>query len=385
MLHPGLPLTLTTDNPLYRGTLDSKIIAVDDRELTIAAPTQEGRLTLLPVGTILQVRPTGFAEDYGFQAEILSRTFQPQRTLTITLPHTISRGGRSEPKQASAPAGKPASNPARVIGVTSGKGGVGKTTMSINLGIALSRLGYKVCLIDVDLGTANVEFLLNLTAPYNIAHLLNGEKKLHEILIEGPEKMLILPGSSGLENLANLNEWQFTRLVNSFNELDQLCDIVILDTGAGISANVTNFLVAVDEILLVTTPDPHAVLDAYALIKTVSAMRDKLDIKLLINMVESSGDEARVKMNLLNACRTHLQQPLTYLGAIPDNTAVAKSIREMYPFILRYPECTASTSLLKVARRISGAPRDEEPARDSEEKGLRRFIGELHKLFNTGG
>ncbi len=380
MLYPGLPLKLTTNNPLYRGTLDSKVIAVEDKKLVIATPLQEGRLTLLPVGEILQVRPAGSTEQIGFQAEILARTFQPERTLTITSPHAISRSGRSS---AASPADKAPS--ARVIAVTSGKGGVGKTTMSINLSLVLARMGHRVCLIDVDLGTANVEFLLNLKAPYNIAHLLAGEREMSEILIEGPEGLLILPGSSGLEKLANLSDWQFTRLVNSFNILDQKCDLVILDTGAGISANVTNFLMAADEVLLITTPDPHAVLDAYALIKTISRLRDKLQIKLVVNRVEKPGDEARVKLNLLNTCQAHLNQPLEYLGPIPESKAVSRSIREMTPFILHYPESEAANALLKIAYHLVGTAEPEGTAAAEEQRGLRRFIGELQKLFSASG
>ncbi len=380
MLNPGLPLKLTTDNPLYRGTLDSQVLEVDDHQLVISAPMQNGRLTLLPVGTILQVRPAGSPEDMGFQSEILSRTFQPRRTLTITLPHAISRSGRPE----SAPASEEQPAPARVIAVTSGKGGAGKTTVSINLSLSLQRLGYRVCLIDVDLGTANVEFLLNLNAPYHIAHLLSGEKKLQEILVEGPEGLLILPGASGLEKLANLNQWQFTRLVNSFNELDRLCDLVVLDTGAGISANVTNFLMAADEIILITTPDPHAILDAYALVKTISRMKENPKIKLVLNRVEKPADEARIKLNLLNAAKTYLNQPLEYLGAVPESRAVIQSVREMHPFVLAYPDSTAALSLNTIGKRLSGDKKDT-AEKSQDRKGLKRFIGELQKLFSNSG
>lgn len=382
MLHPGLPLKLTTDNPLYRASYDSKVVALDEdeKQLIITTPLEKGKLTLLPVGTILQVRPAGSSDQYGFQSEILARTFQPQRTLTITLPHAISRGGRNKAPAAPGHARKAA----RVIAITSGKGGVGKTTVSINLSVALSRMGYRVCLIDVDLGTANVEFLLNLKAPFNIAHLLNGEKEIGEVLIEGPDNMLILPGASGLDQLANLNQWQFTRLVNSFNKLDQICDLVILDTGAGISTNVTNFLLAADDIVLVTTPDPHAVLDAYALIKTICQKRKGLQIKLIINMVEKTSDESRVKLNVLSACQTHLSQPLSYLGALPESKAVIRSIREMDPFINRYPDCSAAQRLKAIADRLMGTAAQKEKAAD-DDKGLRRFIGELQKLFNASG
>ena len=198
LLHPETPLKLTTTNPLFKGSYDSKVLHIDGKELVIAAPMMKGRLTLLPVGTIVQVYPAGTSPDSAFPAEILSRTLQPQRTVTITLPHAISRSGSTRNKKKGA---------TRVLAVASGKGGVGKTTLSINLGLALSRLGNRVCLIDADLGTANVEFVLNLKAPYNISHLINHDKTLTEILVEGPENLLILPGASGLDNLANLADW----------------------------------------------------------------------------------------------------------------------------------------------------------------------------------
>jgi len=347
------------------------VVRIEEKKLVISSPTKDGSLTLLPVGTILKIYPSGSSTDYAFQAEIIERSFQPERTLTITLPHAISRGGRSEA----------AGSRTKVIAISSGKGGVGKTTVSINLSLALQLLGIRVCLIDVDLGTANVEFLLNLSAPYHIGHLISGDKGLPEVLIETTANLLILPGASGLENIANLNDWQFTRLVNSFNQLDRLCDLVILDTGAGISANVTNFLMAADEVLLVTTPDPHAVLDAYALIKAVTRFKEKLIIKLLINRVESVADETRVKLNLLNTCETHLKQPLQYLGTLPESKLIGSSVREMSPFILSSPQSNEALALNSIARRLSGTRIDEESSTEKEEKGLKRFLGELQKLF----
>ena len=270
----------------------------------------------------------------------------------------------------------------RVIAVTSGKGGVGKTTISINMSLALARLGNKVCLIDVDLGTANVDFLLNLKAEYNIAHLITGDREMEEILVEGPEGLLVLPGSSGLEQLANLSEWQFSRLVNSFNQLDQLCDIVVLDTGAGISANVTNFLLAADEVILVTTPDPHALLDAYALIKTIHSMRGRFAVRLIVNRVEKQGDEARVKLNLLNTCQAHLHQPIEYLGLLPESRIISNSVRTLRPFVLEYPETErANAALMRIAHRIEGSP---PPEIAQGESGLSRFISQLQKLFGAG-
>ncbi|MEW5785268.1 MAG: AAA family ATPase [Bacillota bacterium] len=367
---PGQPLQMVSGNPLYRGLLESRVIAVNEHSLVITMPTQNGKTVFLPVGTVVEVHSGETDSGAAFQAEVLIRSLQPEPNLTITLPHAVSRGGRSEP----------VSGAAKVIAITSGKGGVGKTTLAINLGIALSRLRRRVCLIDVDLGTANVDFLLRLNAPYNISHLLTGEKNLAEISMEGPAKLRVIPGASGLADLANLSEWQFTRLIHAFNQLERESDIVLLDTGAGIAANVTHFLVAADEVLVVTTPDPHAVLDAYALIKTLCRLKEKPNLKLIVNRADSYEEESRVKRNILKACSSFLQQPLEYLGWVPESAHVAKSVREIMPFIIEYPKSEAAGCVVNIARKLA----EQRPLPEQhQQSGLRRFIDELQNLFKN--
>jgi flagellar biosynthesis protein FlhG len=359
---------MVANNPLYRGTMESRVVAVNRTSMIVTMPSRDGKPVFLPVGTIVRVQRGDAALEPPFQAEVLAREFKPVALLTITLPQAISRGGRSEP----------GGRGTRVIAVTSGKGGVGKTTLAINLAIALSRLQLRICLIDVDLGTANVDFLLRLNASYNLSHLLKGEKELKDIIVEGPEGLRIIPGAVGLADLANLSDWQYTRLIHAFNQLEQECDLLILDTGAGIAANVTNFLVAADTVLVVTTPDPHAILDAYALIKTLCSLKQNPNIKLIINRVESYEEENQVKRNLLNSCRSFLQQPIEYLGWVTESAHVTRSIRDITPFVISYPRSEAALCVAAIARKLAAVKPEAER---EKEKGLRRFIDDLFGLL----
>lgn len=367
MFSPGQPLQLLTDNKLYQGFYRSRILQVHEHSLVIAMPEQKKKTFFLPAGTMLTMYIDGSQH---YQAEVLSRSFHPQPTLHITLPHPVAGSVKDQPEPGTA----------RVIAITSGKGGVGKTTMAINLSVALSRMQYRVCLIDADLGTANVDFLLNLDALYDISHLASGEKTLEEIMVYGPENLRIIPGCSSLDNPANMLEQQFARLVNAFKRLDQETDLIILDTGTGLSANVTNFLAAADEILLVTTPDPHAVLDAYALIKTLCKVKQKPVLKLVINRVENDMEEKRVKYNLVNACRSFLGLSVEYLGRISESRQIMRSIREMTPVIIDFPKTEAAAEISNIASRLAG---NRPGSKSKQQSGLRLFLNELQNLFAT--
>ncbi|NBT93649.1 MAG: MinD/ParA family protein [Chloroflexi bacterium] len=158
----------------------------------------------------------------------------------------------------------------RVLAIASGKGGVGKTNVAVNLAVSISQQGYKVCVLDCDLGLANVDALLGLHPKYTLQHVLARQRRLEEVLIDGPAGIKIIPGASGLTELADLNDAQRDDLLSRLGGIDGIADFVILDTGAGISANVLQFIVAAGDVLVVTTPEPPAITDAYALIKVVA-------------------------------------------------------------------------------------------------------------------
>ncbi|NLL72046.1 MAG: MinD/ParA family protein, partial [Clostridiales bacterium] len=209
----------------------------------------------------------------------------------------------------------------RVITVTSGKGGVGKSSISINLAIALSRLGKRVVILDADFGLANVEVMLGVRPKYNLADLMFRGKNLSDIVTKGPENIGFISGGSGIQELTNLTKDQIIYLIRKLVELDKTADIIIIDTGAGINDSVLEFVAASSEILLVTTPDPTSITDAYALLKTLNRKsdfsRDDTDIKVIANRVSSddNGEDIYEKLNVVS--NRFLNLRLEYLGYVP--------------------------------------------------------------------
>ncbi len=205
------------NSTLYKNSFPTRILSRDEKSWVVSMPEHQRRFIPLPVGTIVDIE---FVEDAGtsFRSEVIGRSFSGGRTLTLTAPTSISRAGR-----------KSKAAPSRVIAFSSGKGGVGKSTILINVSLALQSLGKKCCIIDADLGTADIDTLLNVEAPFNLYHLVEGEKDIEQIIVEGPQGLLLVPGGSGLEKLANLREWQFSRLISEFNKLEDMADYILID------------------------------------------------------------------------------------------------------------------------------------------------------------
>ena len=241
---------------------------------------------------------------------------------------------------------------ARVIAVTSGKGGVGKTSTSVNLGIALAQAGNKVILLDADLGLANVEVLLGLNSLYNLQHVIDGEKRMSQILVQGPGGIFVVPGSSGLAKLADLNESERQNILSGLREMQITADFIIIDTMAGIGRNTISFVVAADEILLITTPEPSAIVDAYAMVKTVSMRRDDANIRLIVNMVLNQKQASAVSAKLTNVTQQYLGRRITYLGFIPRDPHVSQAVMQSHPFSIRYPNAPATKCVQEIAQRI---------------------------------
>jgi flagellar biosynthesis protein FlhG len=243
-------------------------------------------------------------------------------------------------------------NRARVIAVTSGKGGVGKTSTSVNLGIALAAHDKRVIILDADLGLANVEVLLGLNSLYNLQHVIDGEKSIMEILVKGPGGIEIVPGSSGLAKMADLNASQRQNILNGLRELQDEADFIIIDTMAGIGQNVTSFVAAADEILLVTTPEPSALIDAYAMVKTVFARRENAVFRLMINMVANQQQAFAVMTHLSRVVQQYLGKSLLYVGYIVRDPHVSQGVMQTHPFLLRFPDSPASKCVEDLAVRL---------------------------------
>lgn len=239
----------------------------------------------------------------------------------------------------------------RVLAVTSGKGGVGKTTVAINMGLALGRLGKKVLVFDGDMGLANINVLLGVIPKYTLFHVLKGYKSLSEIIVQAGENTDFIPGASGYTQLANLGDEERDVLIRNFSQLEGY-DYIIIDTGAGIGGNVMAMLMASDQIFIVTTPEPTSITDAYGLIKTVVARDREKDIKILVNKARDSIEAKKVAARVINISNKFLGIEIKEYGVVYLDSDVEKSIRLQKPFILTYPKSRASECITHISRSI---------------------------------
>jgi len=241
---------------------------------------------------------------------------------------------------------------ARVIAVTSGKGGVGKTNTSINLAISLADKGNRVILLDADLGLANVEVLLGLNSIYTIQHVIDGQRSMSEILVKGPGGIAVVPGTSGIAKLADLSPKARNRIMEGLRELQARSDFIIIDTMAGIGRSATSFVVAADEVLLVSTPEPSSIVDAYAMLKTIYQNRENAIVRLIANMVINKKQASAVYSKLSNVSQQYLGRKLSYLGMIARDPHVNQAVMQSFPYSLRFPNAPASKSIADIADRL---------------------------------
>ena len=233
----------------------------------------------------------------------------------------------------------------RTIAVTSGKGGVGKTNIAANLAMIFRRYKKRVLLVDLDLGLANIDILLGLRPEYTLQDVIEGRKQMKDIILHGPDGIKFVPASSGIEELTSLSEKQMEMLFKGFCDLDEELDIVIVDTGAGISSNVLSFVLASNEILLITTPEPTAITDAYAMIKALSRKRKDLNIKLLVNLA-GSREEAELTMKRISSVTLRfLNVNVQYLGYLLQDPNIPIAARLQKSFVKEYPNTTATSCL----------------------------------------
>lgn len=264
----------------------------------------------------------------------------------------------------------------RVIAVSSGKGGVGKTNVTANLGIALAARGKKVMILDADLGMANVDVIFGINPKFNLKHLLDGEKTLQEIIVTGPHSVKIVPGGSGVPELANLSDVQQQKLIDNFIDLERNADITLIDTGAGISKEVISFILAAREALIITTPEPTAITDAYGLIKVLTQRDLNVDIKVVVNLVSSEKEGREIADRIVMAAKQFLNKKVEPLGYILGDPYVYTSVRQQVPFILGYPNSKASRCIGNLAAAIDRVPVD-----DTQVASRNGFRGFLSRLF----
>jgi flagellar biosynthesis protein FlhG len=241
-------------------------------------------------------------------------------------------------------------NRPKVFAITSGKGGVGKTNVVGNLAIACQRMGKRVLILDADLGLANIDIIFGINPKHNIEAVIKGEKELSQVIIKGPEGVSIIPSSSGVQELAHLTEGQKINLLNEFDILNNMFDILLIDTGAGISSNVIYFNLAAEERIIVVTPEPTSITDAYALIKVMFYQHGTKNFFLLLNMVKDEIEAKSVYQNLSRVIARFMGGiSIDYAGFIPWDSLLQEAVSRREPVVCCYPEGASSNSFKELA------------------------------------
>lgn len=287
------------------------------------------------------------------QAQRLREIFQGQQVYTVP-----NRSGLS-----------------RVIAVASGKGGVGKTNLVVNLSILMGQAGNKIIILDADLGMANVDILLDLRSSYSLVDVVQGRKDLSEIILKGPYNIEVIPGGSKLQEMVDMDQQQREQLISKFSNLEREGYIIFIDCPAGLSRNVLSFLAAADELLLVTTPEPTAIADVYSIIKIVNQYKLCSNISLVVNMVRNMKQGENIYRRLENVCNSYLNMKINYLGCIEFDEFVHKAVLNCSPFVLQFPRSQAARQVREITRHLLYEGRGETaPPVKKKEGFLSRFL-----------
>jgi flagellar biosynthesis protein FlhG len=266
----------------------------------------------------------------------------------------------------------------RSLAVLSGKGGVGKTNIAVNLALAAGQEGARVAVLDADLGLANVDILFGMMPRYNLSHVITGEKRLEDVIVTVDENVKIIPGGAGVQNLAELDPRRQEELLEKLLVLERSEDFLIVDTAAGIYESVLSFALAVEIVLLVTTPEPTAIRDAYGVLKALSRTEEgrKKDIRLLVNMAYNEQDAQSVAERIQMAANQFLGMNIPFVGYMPWDPNIRKAVQKRRPFYLSYPSSGASKALTVIARRLFFSEQ-----LSSEPRNVRHGGGGIREFF----
>lgn len=272
---------------------------------------------------------------------------------------------------------------ARVITVTSGKGGVGKTSVSVNLAIMLSRLGKRVVMLDADFGLANVEVMFGIRPKYTLADLMFRGKNIAEIITYGIEGIGFISGGAGINELSALSREQILQLIHKMDDLDRMADVIIVDTGAGVGDAVLEFVLASQEVLLVATPEPTSITDAYALLKSLNQCSSYEDgqpsIKMIANQVRHNGDADELFQKIGVVVKRFLHTEIDYIGAIPYDENMSRAVMRQEPLCFRYPNSPAVKAMQEIVERLE----NRNPGTTRGAGGIMQFFSKVIRMkFN---
>ncbi|MCB1727562.1 MAG: MinD/ParA family protein [Gammaproteobacteria bacterium] len=246
--------------------------------------------------------------------------------------------------------------PVRAVAVTGGKGGVGKTNVSVNLGVAAAEMGQKVMLLDADLGLANIDVVLGLHPKFDLSHVMRGECTLEEALVEGPSGLKVIPGASGVQGLAELSPAEHAGLIRAFSEVAADTELLIVDTAAGISDTVLSFSRASHEIVVVVCDEPASITDAYAIIKLLNRDYGHQRFRILANMVRSAQEGRDLYNKMCRVTDRYLDVTLSFMGAIPYDESLRKAVRAQRPVVQAFPRSRVAQVFRSLAKKIETWP-----------------------------
>ena len=270
------------------------------------------------------------------------------------------------------------SSQTKVIAVASGKGGVGKTNLSVNLAYALSEMDKNVLVMDADIGMANVDILMGLTSTYSLKHVMKGKCEIEDAIVKTPSGINVLTGISGEEDFIDVSSDEIERLLSVSSHLEENYDIIIIDIGAGAHSDVLNFIMAADETLIVLTPEPTAIMDAYSLLKILSTHNYRSDLGLVVNMVENDSEGEEVIERMKSVIKEYLDINLELTSNIPYDKKVVKSVKKQQSIFDLYPNSSVVKSYKKTAANI--IDKEEE----SSSQNMKNFFSKIVGMFKKG-
>lgn len=255
----------------------------------------------------------------------------------------------------------PPPHPVKVIAVASGKGGVGKTNITVNLGVALASNGKQVLLLDADLGLANIDVMLGLHPQYNLLHVLNGSKSLEEIIVEGPSGLKIIPAASGVQKMAELSPAEHAGMIQAFSEMEQHIDILIIDSAAGIADSVISFTRAAQEVIIVVCDEPASITDAYALIKLLSREYKVEHFHIIANMARNVQDGRELFNKISLVCDRFLEVSLDFMGIVPFDDDLRRAVKKQRAVVDYLPRSKSAAAFTHLAKKIEYWPVQRQP------------------------
>jgi len=268
----------------------------------------------------------------------------------------------------------------KIVTITSGKGGVGKTNIAVNLAISLARKGYKTCLFDADIGLANVNILMGIVGKYTLEDVISGSKILKEVIIKNWNSIDIIPGSSGVEQFETLEKKELENIITQFSNLDEY-DYIIVDTGAGISKAVVSFCLASSILIVTVVPEPTSLTDAYSLLKVLKFNGFKNQVNIIANRVKSENLGKKVFEKFKNTVLKYINLNLSYLGGIPEDQNVLEAVSMQSPFIINFPDSPASKKIFQISGIL--AQSKNENSNIAEDTSFDAFIKSCSNFFQS--